>query len=68
MVLEATGNALAIARHLKASPRVKWVNYAGLPDHPQHALATRYLGGRASGILTFGIDGGRAGVRSGRPP
>ncbi|HEY0887846.1 MAG TPA: aminotransferase class I/II-fold pyridoxal phosphate-dependent enzyme, partial [Ramlibacter sp.] len=54
-------NSLAIARHLKASPRVKWVNYAGLPDHPQHALAQKYLGGRASGILTFGIDGGRAG-------
>lgn len=53
-------NALAIARHLKASPRVKWVNYAELPDHPQHALAVKYLGGRASGILTFGIDGGRA--------
>ncbi|NKE66082.1 aminotransferase class V-fold PLP-dependent enzyme [Ramlibacter sp. RBP-2] len=53
-------NALAIARHLKASPRVKWVNYAGLPDHPQHALAVKYLGGRASGILTFGVDGGRA--------
>jgi O-acetylhomoserine (thiol)-lyase len=54
-------NTLAIARHLKASPRVKWVNYAGLPDHPQHALARKYLDGRASGILTFGIDGGRAG-------
>jgi O-acetylhomoserine (thiol)-lyase len=54
-------NTLAVARHLKASPRVKWVNYAGLPDHPQHALAMKYLGGRASGILTFGIDGGRAG-------
>ncbi len=54
-------NTIAIARHLKASPRVKWVNYAGLPDHPQHALATKYLGGRPSGILTFGIDGGRAG-------
>ncbi len=54
-------NTLAIARHLKASPRVKWVNYAGLPDHPQHALARQYLGGRASGILTFGVDGGRAG-------
>ena len=33
---------------------------AGLPDHPQHALAQRYMGGRASGILTFGVKGGRA--------
>jgi len=40
---------------------VKWVNYAGLPDHPNHALAKKYMGGRASGILTFGIDGGRTG-------
>jgi O-acetylhomoserine (thiol)-lyase len=52
-------NALAVARHLKASPKVTWVNYAGLPEHPQHAFARKYLGGRASGILTFGIQGGR---------
>jgi len=52
-------NALAVAKHLKASPKVTWVNYAGLPEHAQNALARRYLGGRASGILTFGIEGGR---------
>ncbi|HXD39759.1 MAG TPA: aminotransferase class I/II-fold pyridoxal phosphate-dependent enzyme [Ramlibacter sp.] len=52
-------NALAVARHLKASPKVTWVNYAGLPEHAEHALARKYLGGRASGILTFGIEGGR---------
>jgi O-acetylhomoserine (thiol)-lyase len=54
-------NALAVARYLQKHRKVKWVNYAGLPDHPSHALARKYLGGRASGILTFGIDGGRAG-------
>ena len=48
-------NALAIARHLKASDAVEWVNYAGLEDHPDHALAQKYLGGTASGILTFGL-------------
>jgi O-acetylhomoserine (thiol)-lyase len=53
-------NALAVARHLHGHPKVKWVNYAGLPDHPSHALARKYMGGRASGILTFGIDGGLA--------
>jgi O-acetylhomoserine (thiol)-lyase len=37
------------------------VNYAGLPDHPSHALAQKYMGGRASGILSFGIEGGREG-------
>jgi O-acetylhomoserine (thiol)-lyase len=53
-------NALAVASYLQKHPKVRWVNYAGLPDHPSHALARKYMGGRASGILTFGIDGGRA--------
>jgi len=53
-------NALAVARHLQQHPKVKWVNYAGLPDHPNHALALKYMAGRASGILTFGIEGGLA--------
>jgi O-acetylhomoserine (thiol)-lyase len=57
-------NTLALAKHLQAHPKVKWVKYAGLPGHPQHALAQKYLGGRASGILTFGLEGGReAGAR-----
>ncbi len=54
-------NALAVARHLQAHPKVKWVRYAGLPGDPGHALAQRYMGGRASGILTFGVAGGREG-------
>jgi len=53
-------NTLVIAKFLQSHPAVGWVNYAGLPDHPQHALAQRYMGGRASGILTFGVKGGRA--------
>jgi len=40
---------------------VKWVNYAGLPDHPDHALVQKYLSGQASGLLTFGVPGGREG-------
>lgn len=48
-------NALAIARHLRHHPSVSWVNYADLPDHPDHALAGKYLSGKASGILTFGV-------------
>jgi O-acetylhomoserine (thiol)-lyase len=57
-------NALAVARFLKQHPKVTWVNYAGLPDHPDHALARKYMGGCASGILTFGVKGGReAGAR-----
>jgi O-acetylhomoserine (thiol)-lyase len=54
-------NALKVAKHLKKHPKVKWVNYAALPEHPDHALAQKYLGGRASGILTFGVEGGRDG-------
>ncbi len=57
-------NALAVARHLEAHPKVTWVNYAGLEDHPDHALVHRYMNGRAAGILSFGIEGGKeAGAR-----
>jgi O-acetylhomoserine (thiol)-lyase len=52
-------NALTIAQHLQRHPRVKWVNYAGLEDHADHALVKKYLSGQASGLLTFGIEGGR---------
>ena len=54
-------NALKIAQYLKNHPKVKWVNYAGLTDHPQHALVAKYLSGKASGILTFGVLDGREG-------
>jgi O-acetylhomoserine (thiol)-lyase len=57
-------NALKVAGHLQSHPKVRWVNYAGLPDSPSRPLVDRYMGGRASGILTFGVDGGRdAGAR-----
>jgi len=57
-------NALRVARHLQKHPRVKWVSYAGLAEHPDHALAKKYLGGRGSCLLTFGVIGGReAGAR-----
>jgi len=56
-------NALAVARFLRDDPRVDWVNYPGLPDHPQHALLQRQMRG-ASGLLSFGVRGGLAsGVR-----
>jgi O-acetylhomoserine (thiol)-lyase len=48
-------NALAIARKLASHPKVAWVNYAGLPDHPEHALVQKYMGGKASGIISFGL-------------
>ncbi|WP_151448916.1 O-acetylhomoserine aminocarboxypropyltransferase/cysteine synthase family protein [Lacisediminimonas profundi] len=48
-------NTLALARHLKSHPKVAWVNYAGLPDHPDHALVQKYMNGKASGIISFGL-------------
>jgi len=56
-----TDNAIKVAQFLAKHPKVKWVNYAGLPEHPDHALAKKYLGGRPSGILTFGVQGGSEG-------
>ncbi|MYH09781.1 MAG: O-acetylhomoserine aminocarboxypropyltransferase/cysteine synthase [Gemmatimonadales bacterium] len=57
-------NALAVAKHLEDHPVVEWVSYAGLPGDPYHELALKYLDGRASGILTFGVKGGfEAGVK-----
>ncbi len=58
-------NALALAQHLKQHAKVGWVKYAGLPDHADHALVQKYMGGRASGIISFGLkSGGReAGAR-----
>ncbi|MBT9553247.1 MAG: O-acetylhomoserine aminocarboxypropyltransferase/cysteine synthase [Hydrogenophaga sp.] len=50
-------NALAVAQYLKDDPRVGWVNYPGLPDHPQHDLMKKQMRG-ASGLLAFGVKGG----------
>ncbi|MCF6781356.1 bifunctional O-acetylhomoserine aminocarboxypropyltransferase/cysteine synthase [Stutzerimonas stutzeri] len=51
-------NALKVAEYLQQHPQVEWVNYAGLPDHPEHALAQRYTDGKPAAILSFGIKGG----------
>jgi O-acetylhomoserine (thiol)-lyase len=48
-------NTLALAKRLQSHPKVEWVRYAGLPDHADHAVAQRQMGGRASGILSFGL-------------
>jgi O-acetylhomoserine (thiol)-lyase len=58
-----SANALAVATFLQADPRVSFVNYPGLPGHPQHALLQRQMKA-ASGLLAFGVKGGaEAGVR-----
>ncbi len=50
-------SALQIARRLEQHDKVAWVNYAGLEDHADHALVKKYLSGKASGLLTFGLKG-----------
>ncbi|MEQ5821018.1 aminotransferase class I/II-fold pyridoxal phosphate-dependent enzyme [Halomonas sp. SCS19] len=57
-------NTQTIAEYLEGHEAVSWVKYAGLSHHKDHELAKRYMNGQASGILSFGIKGGRdAGVR-----
>ena len=51
-------NARKVAQFLRDDPRVAWVNYVGFADNPYHALAQKYLGGRACSLLTFGVVGG----------
>ena len=52
-------NAQAVAEYLQSHQQVAWVKYAGLADHPEHALAQKYFAGKPSAILTFGVKGGR---------
>jgi O-acetylhomoserine (thiol)-lyase len=51
-------NARKVAEFLRSDSRVAWVNYAGFADSPHYPMAAKYLGGRASSLLTFGIKGG----------
>jgi O-acetylhomoserine (thiol)-lyase len=57
-------NARQVAEFLRSDTRVEWVNYAGFSNSPYHALAQKYLRGRACSLLTFGVRGGfHAGVK-----
>lgn len=53
-------NALALAEYLETSEDVEWVSYPGLPSSPSYELGKKYLPKGASGMLTFGIKGGRS--------
>lgn len=53
-------NAQKVAEFLEAHEQVAWVNYAGLASHPDHAMAQKYMGGKPSAIMSFGIKGGEA--------
>ena len=59
-----TENALKVAEYLKKHDKVSWVSYAGLPDSEFYPLAEKYMQGKPSAILSFGLkDGYEAGVR-----
>lgn len=58
-------NALALAKWLQNNENVAWVNYTGLPDHPSHENAKKYLQeGRFGSVFTFGVNGGYDAARS----
>ena len=52
-------NGLAVAQHLSEHPKVAWVRYPGLEGDSQHELAKKYLNPGASGVISFGVAGGR---------
>ncbi len=52
-------NAAKVATFLSEHPKVDWVNFVGLPDNTYHALAKKYLGGKAPSLMTFGVKGGQ---------
>jgi len=57
-------NTINVANYLSTHSQVKWVNYAGLENSPYFDLAKKYTDGSPSGILTFGIEGGKeAGIK-----
>ncbi len=57
-------NALELARWLQAHPEVAWVWYPGLPEHPYHQQAKKYLrDGQFGGVLVFGLKGGYEAAR-----
>jgi O-acetylhomoserine (thiol)-lyase len=51
-------NGRRVAEFLRDHAQVEWVNYVGFEDNPYHALARKYLGGRACSLMTFGVRGG----------
>ncbi len=56
---EHVANAQRVAEWLDADERVAWVRYSGLADHPDHALAQRYLPDGPGAVFSFGVVGGR---------
>lgn len=54
-------NSIKVAEHLQKHPKVEWVSYAALPDSKYHDICKKITKGKASGIVSFGIKGGKEG-------
>ena len=57
-------NGLAVAQHLSEHPKVSWVRYPGLPNDSEYELAQKYLQPGCSGVVSFGVAGGRPGAET----
>lgn len=55
-------NALAVAKHLEAHPKVAWVTYSGLESSPNHEVAKKYAEKGYGGIVSFGLKAGYDGA------
>lgn len=60
-VKQHSENALKVAEHLKKHPKVSWVNYPGLSDSVNHAVAKKYLGSHFGALIGFGVKSGLEG-------
>lgn len=57
-------NALKVASYLKDCDKISWVRYPGLPGDKYYSLAQKYLANGASGVISFGVKGGRSAAES----
>ena len=58
-VMRHSENAMKVAEYLSKNDKVSWVNYPKLKGHSQYDLAEKYLPKGASGVISFGVKGGR---------
>ena len=54
-----SSNALKVAQYLESNQKISWVNYPGLASNKNHELAKKYLSKGCSGVVSFGVKGGR---------
>ena len=59
-----SANALTVAKTLEADERISWVNYPGLENNPFYTMAQKYLPKGQSGVISFGVNGGREVART----